>query len=115
MSIPQNFNCVEQRIIAVDDDGTDTGASFSVAPPAGVSTTDCLVMNTGSKGCQLLFAPTLALAEAVGKDAAAPGTVQYKIPAGAIMTVWKGANKFAGAVCESGENTTLYLHSGQGS
>ncbi len=116
MSIPQNFNCVEQQQIAVDDNGTDTGVHFTVVPPAGVSTNDCLVMNTGSKHCQLLFAATLALAEAVAADAGgAIGSRQYKIPAGSIMTVYKGANQFAGAVCESGETTTLYLHSGQGS
>lgn len=112
--IPQNFNVVEQQTIAVDNDGTDTGATFSVKPPAGVSTNDALVMNTGTKGCQLLFASTLAKAEAVVQSASANGTAQYYVPAGAIMTLWKGTNQFAGAVCDSSDTTTLIILAGQG-
>lgn len=114
MSIPQNFNVVEQRTISVTNNGSNTGIQFTVKAPAGVGTNDCLVMNTGPKGCQLLFAATLALAEAVAQSASAGGTPQYYVPSGAIMTLFKGANQFAGAVCDGSDTATLILHSGQG-
>jgi len=115
MSIPSNFVFLEQRIIAVDDDGTDTGASFTVAPPAGQSGDDCFFYNdSAGNPCQVLVAYTLALAEAVAADASAPGTKQFKIDKGVGILVKLNGARFVGAVCESGKTTTLYCHRGTG-
>lgn len=115
MSIPSNFVFLEQQIIAVDDNGTDTGASFTVAAPAGQSGDDCFFYNiSGGKSCQVLIASTLAAAEAVAADASAGGTAQFKIDAGVGILTKLNGKRFVGAVCESGNTTTLYCMRGTG-
>lgn len=115
MSIPSNFVFLEQQIVAVDDNGTDTGISFTVAAPAGQSGDDCFIYNdSGGNPCQVLVASTLALAEAVAADASAAGTAQVKIDKGVGILVKLNGKRFIGAVCESGKTTTLYCHRGTG-
>lgn len=114
MSIPSNFIPLEQRIINVDDNGTDTGASFTVAAPAGQGGDDCFVWNDGSNSCQVLVAATLALAEAVAADASAGGTAQVKVGSKVGVLLKLNGNRFIGAVCESAQTTTLYCMRGTG-
>lgn len=115
MSIPSNFIFLEQQIIAVDDNGTDTGASFTATPPAGQSGDDCFFYNdSAGNPCQVLVASTLAAAEAVAADASAGGTAQVKIDKGVGILVKLNGKRFVGAVCESGKTSTLYCHRGTG-
>lgn len=115
MSIPSNFVFLEQQIIAVDDNGTDTGATFSATVPAGQTGDDCFFYNdSAGQACQVLIASTLALAEAVAADASAPGTRQFKLDKGVGILTKLNGMRFVGAVCESGKTTTLYCMRGTG-
>ncbi len=76
---------------------------------------DCFIYNiSGGKACQVLVASTLALSQAVAADASAQGTAQIKIDTGVGVLVKLNGNRFIGAVCESGNTTTLYCHRGTG-
>ncbi len=115
MSIPSNFVFLEQQIIAVDGDGSDTQAQFTVAPPAGQSGDDCFFYNdSAGNPCQVLVAATSALAGAVVVDSSAGGTKQFKIDKGVGILVKLNGNRWVGAICESGKTTTLYCHRGSG-
>ena len=114
----QNFACVEQRSNLAIGTTASAAAQFTYANVplssvnCNVSTngTDCMVINTGAVGAQLAFGGSTVVAV---NTAAAGGTKQYFIPAGAVMIVSKGANLWWSAITDTG-TTGLILHAGQG-
>ena len=83
-SFVQQFNVYEQQQLAVTT-GSGAGA-FTTSQ--GKNGTDCLVINYGAVGCQLIFgASGLTAANTAG----AAGLRQYYIPAGAIIIIKRGS------------------------
>lgn len=112
MSIPQNFDTVEQQILSVTNSGAQV--QFTLNPPAGKATGDLMLFNGGSKGCQVAIGSTQTLATAV-QDASANGTTQTKVGAGAYILIRKVTGKtWVGAITEGADTTTLYCHAGIG-
>lgn len=102
----KNFSCVEQRSLAV----TATSGTSAFTTTEAIAAEDVMVENEGPNGCQLIFGTTTAQAAA-----GAQGTRQFRIPAGAVLTINKGSGiaTFA-AICEATQTAALTLHAGNG-
>lgn len=114
MSIPANFQFLEQQIINVDDVATDTQVNFTAAIPAGQGGDECFFWNDGSNSCQVLIAATSALAGACTQDASANGTAQFKLGSKVGILAKLNGNRWVGARCESAQTTTVYCMRGSG-
>lgn len=112
MSIPQNFQCVEQQQLTVSNSGASGSQSVTFSTAAGKSAPDLWVKNvlTGSKPCQIAVgtSPTALV------DASALGTTQMKAASGESFLMKKSGAPSVAAICESSDTTTLYLFAGYG-
>lgn len=103
-----NFKCLEQRPLAVTS--SSGGVAFTNANSAAAP--DIMIVNYGTKGCQVKFGTTTATAVAT---ASAGGTDQVYIAGGVVMTIGKGGANYVAAICDGSDSTNLALHIGYGS
>lgn len=103
-----NIAIYEQQIVTAGTSST-AGAFTS---QAAQNAKDCMVVNEGSVGAQLVFS-NIANPTAV-VSASANGTSQVRIPPGAVMNVAKENCAYFAAITDTG-TAKLFLHAGSGS
>lgn len=105
-----NFRTFEQQPLVTVNTGS-LGGSFS-AGCVKQAPTQCMIVNYGTQGAQVVFSPNAA--PTAVNTAAAAGTRQVYVPAGAVMTVDLGNAKYFAAITDAG-STSLIFHAGEGS
>lgn len=107
MSTVYNFNSYEQQSITAS--ASSSAGAFTT--PTGIQALDCMIVNYGTAGAQIIFGNGAQTAQ---NTSGAAGSAQYYVPAGAVMVVNKSS--FANyAVITDGPGTNLILHAGSGS
>lgn len=104
-----NFNTFEQQPITAG--GTASGGSF--ATDAAKNAPDCMVVNEGPSGIQILFGDKNLAVTAAVVSASAAGTKQVRIPPGAVMVVNKSNFSNFSVITDSG-TSSIFLHAGSG-
>lgn len=105
-----NFLTFEQQpLLNVGTGGS--GGSFSSGGVTG-NATQCMIVNYGTAGAQVVFSPNAAPTAVA--TASAAGTRQTYIPAGSVMVVGIGNAKYFNAITDTG-STNLVFHAGEGS
>lgn len=108
MAIPQNFTTLEQRVLSVTS--TSSIVQFVSSGKNG-NAQDLMLFNGGAKACQIALGFTATTAV---QDAAAGGTTQVKLGAGAYILVRKEQQQFVAGITEGSDTTTVYCHAGFG-
>lgn len=103
-----NIAVYEQQILNVSS-SSSSGAFVSQAAQVAK---DCMVVNEGSVGVQLIFSNS-ANPTAVNSTGAG-GTTQIRIPPGAVMNISKVNSAYFAAITDSGV-AKIFLHAGSGS
>ena len=101
----KNFNCFEQQAL-LSVGPSSIAKSFQSA--IGQTADDCMVVNCGTNGAQINFGPVGIVAL---NTAAASGTKQVFIAAGASMFISKNGAQWFAAITDSGA-TNLIFHAG---
>jgi hypothetical protein len=109
----QNFTTAIQR----SNTSVGTTASAAALLTTSPNYVDVMVVNNGTNGVQLAFGNNTVVAV---NTAAAGGTTQTYVPAGAVMTIGLGnasgvtGNQYYSAITDSG-TSGIILHVGVGS
>ncbi len=102
-----NFRCVEQQPLAV----TNASSSVQFKTASAGTQPDIMIVNYGTKGCQVRLSGGLVTAIATSNAA---GTDQIYVPAGAIMAFSKSNATWVSAICDGTDTTNLAIHIGAG-
>lgn len=103
-----NISVYEQQILT----GTASSSSGAFTSDAAQKAPDCMVVNEGSVGAQVVFSNTLN--PTAVNSASANGTSQTRVPPGAVMNISKGNCAYFAAITDSG-TAKLFFHAGSGS
>jgi hypothetical protein len=109
MSIPSNFNVLEQQVLSVTS--TSANVQFTKAATASNAGDQCFIFNNGTKACQVAIGYGSNTAV---QDGAADGTSQIKVGAGIGVLVRLNGARWIAAITEGSDTTTLYCHRGDG-